>query len=170
MDFMHDQLAPARLKALCDAVKAKRGLAVAVHVREVTRAIFAHARASGQSVKNPAEAIRALSPAEIRTFLTALEQVVATLTLRLALKFVLLTGVRKSEFLDATWAEVDFDAERWLIPAERMKAGKAYGEAVDATVLIPCMLEAYMAGDRGFRRGGGDRSRLSFREAMPLER
>ncbi|HEJ4445433.1 TPA: DUF2274 domain-containing protein [Pseudomonas aeruginosa] len=29
---------------------------------------------------------------------------------------------------------------------------QAYGEAVDATVLIPHMLEAFMAGDRAFRR------------------
>ncbi len=29
---------------------------------------------------------------------------------------------------------------------------QTYGEAVDATTLIPHMLEAFMAGDRGFRR------------------
>ncbi|PXX08600.1 hypothetical protein C7399_12624 [Paraburkholderia tropica] len=29
---------------------------------------------------------------------------------------------------------------------------RTYGEAVDATVLIPHMLEAFMAGDRGFKR------------------
>lgn len=29
---------------------------------------------------------------------------------------------------------------------------QTYGEAVDATMLIPHMLEAFMAGDRGFRR------------------
>jgi len=29
---------------------------------------------------------------------------------------------------------------------------QAYGEAVDATTLIPHMLDAFMAGDRGFRR------------------
>ena len=29
---------------------------------------------------------------------------------------------------------------------------QAYGEAVDAATLIPHMLEAFMAGDRGFRR------------------
>lgn len=133
-----DELTPARLKALCDDVKVKRGPAVAIHVRDVTRAIFAHARASGQSVDNPAEAIRAsaiatleardraLSPAELRTFLAALEHVATTPTLRLALKLVLLTGVRKSEFIDATWKEIDFEAERWTIPAERMKAGKAH--------------------------------------------
>ncbi|MGK4923724.1 DUF2274 domain-containing protein [Bordetella hinzii] len=34
---------------------------------------------------------------------------------------------------------------------------QTYGEAVDATTLIPHMLEAFMAGDRGFRRGTKDR-------------
>ncbi|WP_219953255.1 DUF2274 domain-containing protein [Dickeya zeae] len=29
---------------------------------------------------------------------------------------------------------------------------QTYGEAVDAVMLIPHMLEAFMAGDRGFRR------------------
>ncbi|WP_026437599.1 DUF2274 domain-containing protein [Acidovorax sp. JHL-9] len=32
---------------------------------------------------------------------------------------------------------------------------QAHGEAVDATTLIPYMLEAFMAGDRGFRKSGG---------------
>ncbi|MBB2929841.1 DUF2274 domain-containing protein [Paraburkholderia silvatlantica] len=31
---------------------------------------------------------------------------------------------------------------------------QTYGEAVDATVLIPHMLEMFMAGDRGFKRRG----------------
>jgi hypothetical protein len=30
---------------------------------------------------------------------------------------------------------------------------QAYGETVDVLTLIPHMLEAFMAGDRGFRRG-----------------
>ena len=30
---------------------------------------------------------------------------------------------------------------------------QAYGEAVDAEKLIPHMLETFMAGDRGFRKG-----------------
>ena len=30
---------------------------------------------------------------------------------------------------------------------------QAYGEAIDATTLIPYMLEAFVAGDRGFRKG-----------------
>lgn len=30
---------------------------------------------------------------------------------------------------------------------------QTYGEVVDATTLIPHMLEAFMTGDRGFRKG-----------------
>ncbi|RIV48297.1 DUF2274 domain-containing protein [Burkholderia pseudomallei] len=33
---------------------------------------------------------------------------------------------------------------------------QTYGEVVDVTTLIPHMLEAFMAGDRGFRRGRRD--------------
>jgi integrase len=133
-----EEVTPQRLKRLCDDAKTKRGPAVAIHVREVVQAVFRHAKGSGQVVDNPAESIRpstiatfeprdrALSPPEIRVFLAALELVATTPTLRLALKFILLTGVRKGEFIDATWAEIDFDAERWTIPAERMKAGKAH--------------------------------------------
>ncbi|EJV1369425.1 DUF2274 domain-containing protein [Pseudomonas aeruginosa] len=35
---------------------------------------------------------------------------------------------------------------------------QTYGEAVDATTLIPHMLEAFMAGDRGFRKGSGSKA------------
>ncbi|WP_027483906.1 DUF2274 domain-containing protein [Rhodanobacter sp. OR87] len=38
---------------------------------------------------------------------------------------------------------------------------QAYGEAVDATTLIPHMLEAFIAGDREFRRGRGVNGRSS---------
>ena len=35
---------------------------------------------------------------------------------------------------------------------------QAYGEAVDAVTLIPHMLEALMAGERGFRKGSGNKA------------
>ena len=44
---------------------------------------------------------------------------------------------------------------------------QAYGEAIDAVTLIPHMLEAFMAGDRGFRRGRGDDKQPSFRAVAP---
>lgn len=38
---------------------------------------------------------------------------------------------------------------------------QAYGETVDAATLIPHMLEAFMAGDRGFRKGGSASSQAT---------
>jgi hypothetical protein len=38
---------------------------------------------------------------------------------------------------------------------------QTYGEVVDATTLIPHMLEAFIAGDRGFKRGGQATPRLA---------
>jgi len=35
---------------------------------------------------------------------------------------------------------------------------QTYGEVVDAVTLIPHMLEAFMAGDRGFRKGSGGKA------------
>lgn len=46
-------------------------------------------------------------------------------------------------------ASLKADLDRYaLLHAE------AYGEAVDAMTLIPHMLEAFITGDRGFRKGG----------------
>lgn len=44
---------------------------------------------------------------------------------------------------------------------------QTYGEAVDATTLIPHMLESFIAGDRGFRRGRGDDTRSASRAVVP---
>lgn len=69
---------------------------------------------------------RALSPRELRLFLGALDRAPTMPTLRLAVRFVLLTGVRKGEFIGATWDEIDFDSETWTIPSRRMKGGKPH--------------------------------------------
>jgi len=42
-------------------------------------------------------------------------------TIRLALRMILLTLVRKAGLLKATWDEVDFETGVWSIPKERMK-------------------------------------------------
>jgi len=46
-----------------------------------------------------------------------------TATAAKALQFTILTACRTSEVLGMTWAEVDWDATLWTIPAERMKGG-----------------------------------------------
>lgn len=136
--LMLQEITPARLSALCDELKEKRGPAVAIHAREIVLMVFRFAQAKGMDIGNPAERVqassiatleprdRALTPTELRLFLQAVEGVATLPTLRLALRFVLLTGVRKGEFIGATWDEIDWDAETWTIPAARMKAGKVH--------------------------------------------
>lgn len=133
-----EEVTSASLMALCEKVKARNAPATAVHVREIVLQVFRFVQARGIAVDNPAEAIRpsaiatfkardrALSPAEIATFLKALDAVPTLPTLRLAVRFMLLTMVRKSEFIDATWSEIDFEAAVWTIPAQRMKARRPH--------------------------------------------
>ena len=44
----------------------------------------------------------------------------------MALEFLILTAARTSEVLGATWAEIDFDARVWTVPADRMKGGRQH--------------------------------------------
>lgn len=43
-----------------------------------------------------------------------------------ALEFAILTAARSGEVRGATWAEIDLQAQEWVVPAERMKAKRAH--------------------------------------------
>ena len=73
--------------------------------------------------------------------LNQLEHVPTLPTIRLGLRLILLTMVRKSELQDATWDEVDFENTVWTIPKERMKRSKAHNvylshQALDIMVAL----------------------------------
>jgi integrase len=133
-----DEIKPVALGELLDRVKRDRGPGPAVHARELVLQVYRFAAGKGVEVDNPAEALarkayatfvpreRNLSRDEIKAVLDALEHTGTMPTLRLAVRFMLLTGVRKGEFVGATWSEVDWDRAQWLIPADRMKAGKPH--------------------------------------------
>jgi len=70
--------------------------------------------------------LRALKPTGKIYKVNALERTPTLPTLRLAVRFVLLTLVRKSEFIKAIWDEVNFEKALWTIPKERMKAGRPH--------------------------------------------
>lgn len=54
-----------------------------------------------------------------------------------ALEFTILTAARTSETLKATWAEIDLEKKLWIIPAQRMKAGKEHRVPLsDAAVAV----------------------------------
>ena len=133
-----DEIKPVALGELLDRVKTERGPGPTVHARELVLQVYRFALGKGVDVANPAEALarkayatfvpreRNLSRHEIKALLDGLEKTGTAPTLRLAVRFMLLTGVRKGEFIGATWPEVDWERAQWLIPAERMKAGKPH--------------------------------------------
>lgn len=133
-----EEITPTRLMARCEKIKERGAAAPAVQARDIVLQIYRFVQARGLKVDNPAEAIRpsaiarfkprdrALTPAEIHVFFKALERTPTLPTLRLAVRFLLLTMVRKSEFILAKWEEVDFNAALWTIPKDRMKAGRAH--------------------------------------------
>ncbi|MEA9602711.1 site-specific integrase [Polynucleobacter sp. MG-28-Ekke-A2] len=43
-----------------------------------------------------------------------------------ALELLILTATRTSEVIEAKWSEFDLEAKVWVIPADRMKAGKEH--------------------------------------------
>ncbi|RRH96929.1 DUF4102 domain-containing protein [Mesorhizobium tamadayense] len=126
------------LRALCAKVRDRGAPATAIHVRDIVKQVYGYAILHGEKIANPADEVgpssiatfeakdRALSPVEIRIMLKQLENVPTLPTIRLGLKLILLTMVRKSELLDATWDEVGFENAVWSIPKERMKRKKPH--------------------------------------------
>lgn len=133
-----DEIKPTALAELLDKAKAERGPGPAVHARDVVLLVYRYAIGKGVEVDNPAEKVarkaiatfqardRNLTRQEVKTFFDALQRTATAPTLRLAVKFMLLTGVRKGEFIGATWKEVDWDRATWTIPKERMKADRGH--------------------------------------------
>ncbi|MBN8758804.1 MAG: integrase [Thiobacillus sp. 65-69] len=126
------------LRDLCNKVKGRGAPATAIHVRDIVKQVYGFAILHGEKVANPADDVgpssiatfvpkdRALSPSEIRVALSQMEYVASYPTIKLGLRLILLTLVRKSELIHATWDEINFEKALWSIPKERMKASKAH--------------------------------------------
>ncbi|MCT8235151.1 tyrosine-type recombinase/integrase [Proteus mirabilis] len=133
-----EEITTPRLRALCEKIKDRGAKATALQVREIVGSVFTYSIDRGYEISNPADAIkassigtfqareRAMSPKEIGILFRELENYSCYPTLKLAVKFVLLTLVRKSEFIHATWDEIDFKNRQWVIPKGRMKGRKEH--------------------------------------------
>lgn len=65
---------------------------------------------------------RYLSGGELRSFLTALDEELNR-SLADALRFLLMTGARRNEVLQARWNSIDLDKQQWYLP--NTKSGKS---------------------------------------------
>lgn len=80
---------------------------------------------------------RAMPYADVPAFMARLAERDAAS--RRALRFTLLTAARTGEVTGAGWDEFDLEAAEWVIPAERMKAGREH------TVPLPAAAMALLA-------------------------
>ncbi|QTL41666.1 tyrosine-type recombinase/integrase [Xenorhabdus budapestensis] len=62
-----------------------------------------------------------LSVSELPEFLSSIDKYMGSQIVRVALRILILTGVRPGELRKAEWSEINFDTGIWEIPAEKMK-------------------------------------------------
>jgi integrase len=123
------------LVRMVKAIEARGVLDIAKRALQTTGQVFRYAVAHGHATRNPATDIKptdVLKPRkrsnfaridakELPDLMRKIEGYAGAATTRLALKLMALTFVRTSELIGARWSEFDLEAERWDIPAERMK-------------------------------------------------
>lgn len=128
-----EEITSEELRRLCDRIVERGAPATAVHAREIVMLVFRYARDRGHKLPNPADDVRpssiarfqprdrALSGEEVCLLYRYLERIATSPVLRLGVKLLLLTMLRKSEMSEGTWEEVSFSDRVWTIPASRMK-------------------------------------------------
>lgn len=128
-----EEVTPEELRRLCDRIVERGAPATAVHAREIVMLVFRYARDRGHKLPNPADDVRpssiarfqprdrALSGEEVCLLYRYLERIATSPVLRLGVKLLLLTMLRKSEMSEGRWEEVSFGERVWTIPASRMK-------------------------------------------------
>jgi len=141
------EITPGDLRDHCLKIVDRGAPATAIHVRDILKQIYAFAILHGEKVANPADEVgpasiatftpkdRSLSPSAIRVLFKVIEKVATLPTIRLGMKFFLLSMVRKSELQDAVWEEVDFENAVWSIPKERMKRSRPHNVYLSTQML-----------------------------------
>ena len=128
--------------AICDSIKSRGSPKMALHTRNVIKRLYEYLIARQLATANPAQVVparsiatfesrtRVLSGNEIGTMLHWIETSSIRRPLKIALHLLVLTMVRKSDLVEATWDEFDLDHGLWRIPAARL------GETADRLVYL----------------------------------
>ena len=128
-----DAVTTRDISRLHSRVKDERSVVAANRVLSLVKHLFNLAIQWGEAKQNPAKGIRLfrevararfLDPGEVRRLVAALDQE-PNRTIASFFHTLLLTGARRSEAMQATWAEIDFDRRLWTVPASRSKSGRA---------------------------------------------
>ncbi|MDN0120011.1 tyrosine-type recombinase/integrase [Yersinia frederiksenii] len=102
-------------------------------VRQRCGEVWRYAIVTGRAEYNPApDLASAFSPhqkehyaflnsSELPEFFRVLNTYSGSIVVKLAMRLLILTGLRPGELRQGKWTEIDFDKRLWEIPAERMK-------------------------------------------------
>jgi integrase len=158
------------LVAMTKAIEERGARDIAKRALETAGQVFRYAIAHGYARRNPATEIRPrdilksarktnyarVDAKELPTLLRAIEVYQGTHVTRLAVKLMALTFVRTGELIGARWSELNLEAARWDIPAERMKMRMAHTvplsrqtmEVLDTLKTLSGQSEFLFPGDR----------------------
>lgn len=129
---------PLELLNLLKEIEARGANEMATKVRRRCGEVYSYAIVTGRAKYNPARDLAtamqrfqrghypSLEASELPGFLASLENTTGNIMVNLALRLLMLTGLRPGELRQGEWREVDFDNALWEIPAERMKARRPH--------------------------------------------
>lgn len=108
----------------------------------------------------------ALPYEETGTFIAALRQREGVAAR--ALEFTILTAMRTSEVIGARWKEIALGKKEWMIPAERIKGGKAHRVplSTSAIAILEEMADGVEPGEEAFAFHGGRKGKPLSNMAM----
>lgn len=117
-------------------------------VRQRCGEVWKYAIATGRAISNPAPDLASvmmphkkehyahLEASELPEFLSTLQGYTGNILVKLAMKLLILTGVRPGELRKAEWAEFDFERAVWEIPEEKMKMRRPHLVPLSKQALI----------------------------------
>ncbi|HFW4798783.1 TPA: tyrosine-type recombinase/integrase [Salmonella enterica subsp. diarizonae serovar 60-67:z35:-] len=127
------EIKPMELLAVLSVLNDRGATEKLRKVRQRCGEVFRYAVITGRAEYNPApDLVSAFAPHkkehyaflkadELPEFFRILNTYTGSMIVKLAMKLLILTGVRPGELRQAEWCEIDFDNRVWEVPKERMK-------------------------------------------------
>lgn len=133
------EIKPVDLLAVLRRVEGRGALETAHRIRTICGQVLRYAVATGRAERDAAADLRGAlppvrekhhaaltDPKEVADLLRAIEGFQGTFHVKCALKLSPMLFARPGELRQMEWAEIDFEAKQWNIPAEKMKMKVAH--------------------------------------------
>jgi len=130
------EITAADIRTMLLKIEARGAVETATRIKIMCGQVFRYAVATGRMEHDPSSAIKSreifrkrevrhhaaiTDPKELAPLLMAMDEYPGTFVVKSALQLTPLLFVRPGELQNMEWADVDFEAALWSIPAERMK-------------------------------------------------